>query len=105
MGILGSPVDLDIEASPGDFQGVGLSRIPPRVFIRNKSALNDIRLGIQGLLSCSTKEDEAPLEIIALGDSRLKNIPRNHTTLVVRLKGNVKMMAMLRLRCDTIGVR
>ena len=105
LGLSNSRIDLNIEALPQEFEGVDLSRIPPRIYIQNASARNAIQLGIMGLLTGTAKEPEAPLIIVSLSDPKVKNIPRYHTTLAVRLKGNGKMKAMLCLRGDTMGVR
>ena len=57
------------------------------------------------MLSGTSKDSDPPLEIAALDNLLYQEVPRYHTALVARLKGDSEMKARLCLRGDTIGVR
>ena len=105
FGMADSNIELRTDASPNEFEGRDLSRIPPRLLMKNQSALNAIPLEIQGLLPGTPRDPEAPLVIIPQCDFQHKAVPRYHTNLAVWLKRNGKMQARLRLRWDTVGMR
>lgn len=85
-------------ATPSMFDCVDLSRIPPRWYLENDIALDSIRKEIFGLLSSSTKNAQPPLELVRFSDVRWEDMPRFHTTLAVRLKGNGVVESRLCLR-------
>ena len=74
-------------ADERDFEGVGISRLPPRKYLMRDGALNSIRKEIWGLLSNTSSADassDPPLKIVRIMGPSAIHLPRYATTLVVR---------------------
>lgn len=65
--------------------GIDLSRLPPKVYIRNHSASKEIRREVYGYLT-STSTTSDPSVIIDPHSPTYKNIASYPTTLVFRAK-------------------
>ena len=98
---------LDCSSVDDDFEGVDLSRLPPKSYLMHEGALNAIRKEIWGLVSppnLNGNLQEAPLRIVSVDDPKMARYPRYFATLVVRKKGTGIMKARLCLRGDRISI-
>ena len=96
------PSDEECAVDFSSMNGIDLSRLPPKVYLRNDAALKATRREIYGLLTGSSSSI-APMIIISLTDPLFLHVPRYPTTLVVRVKQTGLVKARMCLRGDRMS--
>ena len=93
--------DMEQDLSEDDFDP---SRLPPRVYLKDKLCVEAIIAELEGLLK-NDSQGRSALMVVNRLDPQYKNWPLVRSTLVVRWKGPLRAKARLCIRGDLMPIR
>ena len=98
---------LDCSDMDNDFEGVDLSRLPPKSYFSHDGAMGAIRKEIRRWIlspNLNVNSQEDALRIVSANDPAMPRYPKYFATLVVRKQGAAIVKSRLRIRGGGISI-